>query len=101
MVGDNPRRAGSGSQAAQPAGVYPSADGEFMLTIGNEGMYQRFCENVIERPDMAGDTRFATNAQRLVNKSVADRGTECRLCNPIERGMAGAHECSWHSRRRD
>ena len=70
MVGDNPRRAGSGSQAAQPAGVYPSADGEFMLTIGNEGMYQRFCENVIERPDMAGDTRFATNAQRLVNKLV-------------------------------
>ncbi len=70
MVGDNPRRAGSGSQAAQPAGVYLSADGEFMLTIGNEGMYQRFCEYVIERPDMAGDTRFATNAQRLVNKLV-------------------------------
>ena len=68
MVGDNPHRAGSGSQAAQPAGVYLSADGEFMLTIGNEGMYQRFCENVIERPDMAGDERFATNAHRLVNK---------------------------------
>ena len=70
MVGDNPRRAGSGSQAAQPAGVYPSADGEFMLTIGNEGMYQRFCENVIERPGMADDGRFATNAQRLINKSA-------------------------------
>ena len=68
MVNDNPRRAGSGSQAAQPAGVYPSADGEFMLTIGNEGMYQRFCKNVIKRPDLANDSRFATNAQRVVNK---------------------------------
>ncbi len=70
LTGDNPRRAGSGSQAAQPAGVYKSADGEFMLTIGNEGMYRRFCEHVILRPDMLSDLRFKNNAQRLINKKI-------------------------------
>ena len=70
MTGDNPRRAGSGSQAAQPAGIYKSADSEFMLTIGNEDMYRRFCESVIQRPDMLSDERFKNNAQRLINKKL-------------------------------
>ena len=65
LTGDNPRRAGNGSQAAQPAGVYTSADGEFMLTIGNEAMYQRFCTHVLERPDLGTDPRFDTNRGRV------------------------------------
>jgi len=65
LTGDDPRRAGNGSQAAQPAGVYTSADGEFMLTIGNEAMYQRFCARVLERPDLGTDPRFATNRDRV------------------------------------
>ena len=70
LTGDNPVRAGNGSQAAQPAGVYTSADGEFMLTIGNEAMYQRFCTHVLERPDLMDDPRFATNRNRVDNMGV-------------------------------
>jgi len=70
LVGDNPTRAGNGSQAAQPAGVYASSDGEFMLTIGNDIMYRRFCADVLERPDLADDERFTSNERRLINKPV-------------------------------
>ena len=76
MLGDNPSRAGSGSQAAQPAGVYNSIDGQFMLTIGNQRMYARFCKDVILRPDMLTDERYATNAQRLKNKATLSNDLE-------------------------
>jgi crotonobetainyl-CoA:carnitine CoA-transferase CaiB-like acyl-CoA transferase len=72
MVGDDPRRFGSGSQAAQPSGVYNSKDGAFMITIGSEAMYRRFCTEVLERPELGDDPRFATNAGRLTNKDAMD-----------------------------
>ncbi len=72
LTGDDPTRFGSGSQAAQPSGVYKSKDGEFMLTIAAEAMYRRFCEQVIEHPELADDPRFATNAGRVANKSGLD-----------------------------
>ncbi|MEK9753607.1 MAG: CoA transferase [Rhodospirillaceae bacterium] len=72
ICGDDPRRFGSGSQAAQPSGVYRSKDGEFMLTIGSDAMYRRFCADVLGRPDLGTDPRFATNADRLRNKDAMD-----------------------------
>ncbi|MBT6093879.1 MAG: CoA transferase [Rhodospirillaceae bacterium] len=72
LTGDDPTRFGSGSQAAQPSGVFKSKDGEFMLTIAAEPMYRRFCEQVIERPELADDDRFQTNAGRVANKVALD-----------------------------
>ena len=72
LTGDDPKRFGSGSQAAQPSGVYNSKDGEFMITIAAEAMFRRFCEQVIEKPELADDPRFATNAQRIANKTELD-----------------------------
>jgi len=72
LTGDNPRRGGNGSQAAQPSGVYASADGEFMLTVGGEAQYRRFCDNVLERPDLATDPRFAKNKARVDNRAELD-----------------------------
>ena len=70
LTGDDPTRFGSGSQAAQPSGVYNSKDGAFMITIGSEAMYRRFCTEVLERPELGDDPRFATNAGRLTNKDA-------------------------------
>jgi len=72
LTGDDPTRFGSGSQAAQPSGVYKSSDGEFMMAIAADGMYRRFCEQVVERPDLTDDPRFAKNAGRLANKAALD-----------------------------
>ena len=72
LVGDDPRRFGSGSQVAQPSGLYRTEDGEVMITVGSEGMYQRFCEKVLKRPDLVKDPRFATNSDRIKNKIEMD-----------------------------
>ncbi len=72
LCDDDPTRFGSGSQAAQPSGVYRSSDGEFMMAVAADAMYRRFCEQVIERPDLADDPRFTKNAGRLANKAAMD-----------------------------
>jgi len=68
LAGDDPTRIGSGSQAAQPAGVFQTADSEFMLTIAAEHMYKKFCDKVLERPEMATDPRYKTNKMRVTNR---------------------------------
>lgn len=85
ICGDDPRRFGSGSQAAQPSGVYRSKDGEFMITVGSDSMYRRFCEEVLGRPDLGTDPRFATNAGRLRNKDAMDQAFA-----PVFAGYANA-----------
>ena len=72
LVGDDPRRFGSGSQVAQPSGLYGTEDGEVMITVGSEGMYRRFCEKVLKRSDLVNDPRFATNSDRIKNKIEMD-----------------------------
>ena len=72
LVGDDPRRFGSGSQVAQPSGLYATEDGEVMITVGSEGMYRRFCEKVLNRSDLVNDPRFATNSERIKNKVEMD-----------------------------
>jgi len=72
LTGDDPTRFGSGSQAAQPSGVYHSSDGEFMITIAADSMFRRFCDQVIEKPALADDPRFDGNAERVSNHKELD-----------------------------
>jgi len=39
-----------------------------VITVGNNTQFQRFCTEVIERPDLAADERFATNMGRSQNR---------------------------------
>ncbi|MFY0613070.1 MAG: CoA transferase [Hyphomicrobiaceae bacterium] len=67
MTGNEPTRAGNGNQVAQPAGVFEAADGPFMVTIGNDVQYARLCNDVLGRPELARDPRFADNKSRVAN----------------------------------
>ncbi len=40
-----------------------------ILAVGNDGQWQRFCK-AAERPDLASDTRFTTNTQRVQGRSI-------------------------------
>ena len=42
-----------------PYGVFEAADGPLVITVGNNAQFQRFCQEVIERPDLPLDPRFA------------------------------------------
>ncbi len=60
---------GTGLDHAQlaPYGSFESADGPVFIVIQNGREWVRFCESVLERPAVATDPRFCTNANRVEN----------------------------------
>ena len=49
--------------------MFPCADGQIVLAVGNDGQFAKLCE-VIGRPDLARDERFAKNASRVRNNAA-------------------------------
>lgn len=64
-----PRRMGNAHPTIVPYQDFPTADGDVILAIGNDGQFVRFCE-VAGRPEWSADPRFATNPQRVANRAV-------------------------------
>jgi crotonobetainyl-CoA:carnitine CoA-transferase CaiB-like acyl-CoA transferase len=64
-----PGRLGNGHPNIVPYQVFPSSDGHFILAVGNDAQYQRFCE-FAGVPELATDQRFATNAARVGNREI-------------------------------
>jgi crotonobetainyl-CoA:carnitine CoA-transferase CaiB-like acyl-CoA transferase len=63
--GQVPTRVGNAHLNVCPYAVFPCADGWFILAVGNDGQYRRFCAAVGLPPD---DPRYATNALRLEHR---------------------------------
>ncbi|RME57906.1 MAG: CoA transferase [Caldilineae bacterium] len=62
-------RAGASHAAIAPYGPFPTGDGRtVLLSIQNQREWNRFCSQVLERPEVATDPRFATNEQRVANR---------------------------------
>jgi crotonobetainyl-CoA:carnitine CoA-transferase CaiB-like acyl-CoA transferase len=66
-----PQRLGNDHPSIVPYTVLPCADGHFILAVGNDAQYQRFCA-VAGAPELATDARFATNGQRVRNRAALD-----------------------------
>lgn len=66
VSGKEPVRRGNRHPNIQPQNVYPVKDGHIVLAVGNDGQFRKFAE-VIGRPALADDERFATNAARVEN----------------------------------
>ncbi|MEM9798158.1 MAG: CoA transferase [Pseudomonadota bacterium] len=64
LTGQAPIRRGNGHPSIVPYSVYAAADGHVIVAVGNDAQFVRFCE-VLGRPDLPGDARFATNPARL------------------------------------
>jgi crotonobetainyl-CoA:carnitine CoA-transferase CaiB-like acyl-CoA transferase len=62
-----PRRLGNAHPSIVPYEDFPTADGYMILAIGNDAQFARFCDEA-ERPELARDARFATNADRVNNR---------------------------------
>ena len=65
--GTAPGRMGNAHPNIVPYQTFPAADGDIILTIGNDGQFARFCD-VACRPEWASDERYATNAARVANR---------------------------------
>lgn len=65
--GQAPARLGNAHPTIVPYETFPAADGWFILAVGNDGQFARFCA-VAGRPDLASDPAFTTNRARVVNR---------------------------------
>ena len=65
-------RVGSGSNTSSPRNVYKCADGKYVALSGSTQQVARRIFEIIGRPDMNADPRFATNSDRVKNRPLVD-----------------------------
>ncbi len=66
----DPPKFGNAHPAIVPYGVFDASDGPVVMTVGNNGQFERFCRDVVGRPEWAADERFATNTARSAHRAV-------------------------------
>jgi crotonobetainyl-CoA:carnitine CoA-transferase CaiB-like acyl-CoA transferase len=65
-TGEAPSRMGNRHPTIVPYETFEASDGEFVLAVGNDAQFRRFCQ-VARLDAMAADERFATNPGRVGN----------------------------------
>ena len=68
-TGVAPQRLGNAHPNIVPYQDFPTADGDFILTVGNDSQFRKFAE-VAGRSEWVDDPRFATNKLRVANRGV-------------------------------
>lgn len=68
-----PSRQGLRHPSIAPYGAYRTCDGiDTVISIQNEREWRRLCEQVLDRPQMASDSRFCSNNLRVANRDAMD-----------------------------
>jgi crotonobetainyl-CoA:carnitine CoA-transferase CaiB-like acyl-CoA transferase len=110
--GTVPFRMGNSHPSLFPYEPLPCADGELIVTAGNDGQFRRLCE-VLGLPELGDDPRFLRNEDRTAHRDelrplLVDRlrtrpkldwfrdiiaaGVPCGPINTIDQGVAFAEE---------
>ena len=61
-----PQRIGNRHATIAPYETFTTMDGEIVVAVGNDDIWQRFCP-AIGVPDLAADRRFSSNKDRMAN----------------------------------
>ncbi len=69
--GRQPPALGSRHPNLAPYQAFPTRDGWFLVGVGSEDQWRRFCD-ALGRPELATDSRFASNADRVRNREDLD-----------------------------
>jgi crotonobetainyl-CoA:carnitine CoA-transferase CaiB-like acyl-CoA transferase len=67
-TGVAPTRLGNAHPNIVPYQDFPTADGDFILTVGNDGQFRKFAQ-VAGQAQWADDPRFLTNKLRVANRA--------------------------------
>jgi len=107
-----PFRMGNSHPSLFPYEPLPCADGDLIVTAGNDGQFRKLCE-VLGVPELAGDPRFLHNEDRTANREqlrpllverlgtrskmewfreIIAAGVPCGPINTIDQGVAFAAE---------
>ncbi len=70
LMQKDPPRYGNAHPSIVPYGVFDAQDGPLIIAVGNNAQFERFCTDVIERPDIAADERYKTNVVRGQNRDT-------------------------------
>jgi crotonobetainyl-CoA:carnitine CoA-transferase CaiB-like acyl-CoA transferase len=111
-AGATPFRMGNSHPSLFPYDAMPAADGELIITAGNDGQFRKLCD-VLGLPELADDPRFLRNQDRTANREqlrpllverLATRskmewfrelitaGVACGPINSVNEGVAYAQE---------
>lgn len=72
-LGEAPERVGLAHPSIAPYGAFDTADGaSLLISIQSDREWAVLCRDVLERPELAGDPRFVTNADRTANRAATD-----------------------------
>lgn len=79
--GVSPVRKGNVHPNIAPYETFPTKDGWFVLTVGNDDQFRRFCD-AVGLQKLASHDKFATNARRVENRemlsNLISEKTRCR-----------------------
>jgi crotonobetainyl-CoA:carnitine CoA-transferase CaiB-like acyl-CoA transferase len=67
--GENQHRLGNAHPNIVPYQVFQTSDSFFVLAVGNEIQFRKFCE-FAGAPEMPADSRFKTNTDRVKNRKI-------------------------------
>ena len=73
VSGEEPSRYGNGHATVIPYDLFETSDGEIVIACGNDAQFGRFARDLMQRPELAEDSRFATNAGRVENRAALMR----------------------------
>ncbi len=68
LLGHDPKRYGNAHPSIVPYGMFEAADGPLIIAVGNNSQFDKFCREVVLRPDIVEDPRYATNVERAKNR---------------------------------
>ena len=68
-TGYNPHRHGNAHPSIVPYQTFETSDGVIAIAVGNDAQFAALCE-VLERPSLAADPRFRTNARRVAERDL-------------------------------
>ena len=71
VTGKTPRRLGNTHPNITPYAVFPTSDGWFILAVGNDSQFRKFCAAMC-LDALAQDARFTSNAMRLEHRGVLE-----------------------------
>ena len=88
--GTVPRATGSRHRVSAPYQAFRTGDGYIVIGAANQRSWERLCIEVLDRPDLIQDPRFATNSLRLSNVDALEA--------LLEEEFAKADAGTWISR---
>jgi crotonobetainyl-CoA:carnitine CoA-transferase CaiB-like acyl-CoA transferase len=89
LAGVVPERMGNAHPSISPYELYPAAEGELVLAVGNDRQFAALCE-VLGAPEMADDERYRDNARRVENRAALREALVARLATRAAADWAAA-----------